>query len=549
MCGVIARFGDKNALESGLLLHRGPDAQSIYGNEEAYVNYFQLAITGVANGRTPIISKDGSIRVYLNGEIYNHKKLNYKHGLKSGCSDMQVVAEGVSKYGIEFTSELRGMFAGIIINTSLNRYYIVRDALGEKPLFMSKVADQLYVSSEFVCMLKAMNRPLKLRRESVESFLRLNYVEEPNTFDTEILHVPKGSVLEVNLSSGTLTRILTLPGFSEEEISRPLDQLIDEILCETLSTEVPTGLALSGGIDSNALMIAASKYDANDLTAFTITDGLDITESIDALSNAGKLEIPCEVLTYNSAATIEEFCELVIAMDQPIADPSALSYFRIFREAQKQGKKIVLLGHGPDEFFWGYPWYFSLLSAAKLKNRIPEIIYTPASSKRLLKILNVKRVDSLQLNSEDPFLTSPIPSKSFRARIVHGYLTHNGFAQLDRLAMHFSLEPRVPFADSRIYGWAQSNSKEAANKVEFKEALDVRLLPGLLVRTKTGFKANIKLWFDGNLMENSLLEAYNKVFAIRKLWRFKIPKFLLSPSDKYKILILGTWLKLLEEES
>lgn len=549
MCGVIAKFGNNLALPKDLLAHRGPDAQSVYVHNHSYINYFQLAITGVSEGKTPVVSKDGSIQVFINGEIYNHKKLNDKYMLDAGTSDMHVLAEGVSKIGIEFLSELRGMFAGIVVDTSRNRYFIVRDALGEKPLFMVNQGNDLYVASEFMSILSMIDRPLKLRHESVESFLRLNYVEEPFTFDKEINHVPKGSVLEVDVLTGTCTRVLLLQGYSAEDATRTLDGLIEEILSETLSTEVATGLALSGGLDSNALLIAASKYDSNCLTALTLTDGLNNSESDAASANAMQMGIPCDVLTCNFPASDEEFHELVTAMDQPIADPSSLSYFRIFKEAHSLGKKVVLLGHGPDEFFWGYPWYFSKLESLRYQVDLPEIVFTPASSTRLLKILRPKFKPGNKLNSEDPFMTSPDPSKYLRARMVHGYLTSNGFAQLDRLAMHFSIEPRVPFADSRIYGWAQSNSIVGHSKSEFKAALDIEALPGLLERTKTGFTANLTLWFQNQLKTEVFSVAYKEVFGIKGLWYFRIPKIFLSHSDRYKILVLGTWLHSLDIEA
>jgi asparagine synthetase B (glutamine-hydrolysing) len=241
-------------------------------------------------------------------------------------------------------------------------------------------------------------------------------------------------------------------------------------------------------------------------------------------------------------------------MDQPICDPSALNYYMIFERARELSKKVVLLGQGPDEFFWGYPHYYDLLPKIrdhKLGLNHEIFLNVPQQSSRLLAYLSPNKESYLRtLNSEDVFLGSDDVWQLLRANMVHGYLSHNGFAQIDRLSMHFSVEARSPLADSRIYGWAQHNSfndKNSFDKAEFKNAINLGPLEYVKNMPKKGFRSDIDSIVGSQELIPLLEEAYIAVFKDTLIdWRFKYPKFLLSRNEKWKILVLGLWLESLK---
>ena len=79
----------------------------------------------------------------FNGEIYNHNELRRNlesNGVKfySDHSDSEVVLNGLSYYGTSFAEKLVGQFAIAFFNGKDNELSIIRDRLGQKPLFAAQ---------------------------------------------------------------------------------------------------------------------------------------------------------------------------------------------------------------------------------------------------------------------------------------------------------------------------------------------------------------------------------------------------------------------------
>jgi asparagine synthetase B (glutamine-hydrolysing) len=283
-------------------------------------------------------------------------------------------------------------------------------------------------------------------------------------------------------------------------------------------------------------------------------DGLG-PEAFEAVAACKKIGLKPEIINYSMHSNLsEDLIRLSILNDQPHADPSGLSYLRIFEAAREIGLKVVMLGHGPDEIFWGYPWFNQELmkrisSKSRTENRSRAYWNNPSSSTRFNWYLNSdrnKEKNSIPSDfSSDPFLTSSNPWQRYRAEIVHSYLSCNGLRQSDRLAMASSVEPRTPYADSRLYGWAQHNSVEkptSFDKNEFRTAVDLGPLEATRFRKKEGFLSSMGEWFRNpsanDLAGDSLDYLHDKDLG----WRIKPSLKFLSPSEKYKIIMLGQWL-------
>lgn len=538
---------------SGFLQHRGPDEQSYFRGANYEVEFSRLTITGTKDGEVPVSSGSNRWLVAFNGEIYNFKKLISTYSLPFTDSDTRTIAEGLDKIGISFFSRLRGMYAGVAIDTVSNRFYIFRDPLGEKPLFYNLSSQGLSIASEFTALLKLLNRPLALNLDAVSDFFRFGYVEEPHTFDLEIHSVKRGVVLRV-LEDSSFEEVLQLHGFDNEETSLPLPQMLRILQDEDSVTSVPTGLALSAGIDSTSLFNAM--VSARDREFVPIIMNIDSSgyssEARDAIQACVKLGVTPKVLNYSDEHSLSlDLARLAVLNDQPHSDPSGLSYLRIFEASRAIGLKVIILGHGPDELFWGYPWFNEKLSKFLEKGEVlskSERVFwdNPSTSKRLLwNFANSRRHTAPSEFSSDSFLVSSDPWERFRAEMTHSYLSSNGLRQSDRLAMASSVEPRTPYADSRLYGWAQVNSKKIStsfNKAEFRNAVDLGHLETTRFRKKEGFISPMGDWFrikEVSDLTESYLELLNKDYLE---WRIKPRMKFLSPSEKYKVVMLGGWL-------
>jgi asparagine synthase (glutamine-hydrolysing) len=503
-----------------------------------------------------VYSIDGKWLVAFNGEIYNFKQLIASHSLPFTDSDTKVIANGLQKYGINFLTQLRGMFAGIVIDTHANKTYFFRDPLGEKPLFLHQNDNELLISSEFTALLQILNRPLKLNPKAVTDYFRFGYVQEPDSFDREIISVKRGVVLEL-CEDSNLKEILHLDGYNDAESDLSLRDLLNEINSQVTYSTVPTGLALSAGVDSTSLLYAMSKHHETEFVPIIVnvsSRGLS-QEALEAVESCTRLGIkPHLIHNSDSPDLVSRLVSLSAANDQPHADPSGLSYLTIFQVAKSLALKVVLLGHGPDEFFWGYPWFNDRLLKSRAgfsreNSNLPAYWDTPGKTPRLLWSLGYKEEQTFGDFAVDRYLQSENKWERYRAEMVHGYLSPNGLRQTDRLAMASGIEPRTPYADARLYGWAQRNStkaKQSFDKREFRDSIELGPLNSNRNRKKEGFASPMGTWFQNPDVSEYSRSCLYEVSLLDLNWRFT-PRFpLLSPSEKYRITMLGSWLRQLK---
>lgn len=101
---------------------------------------FSLIIL-VATGDQPFVSKDGSIVLVTNGEIYNHKDIRkqfptYEFSTKS---DSEVIIPLYQKYGLDAPKYLEGMFSFILLDVPKNRFVVARDPIGITSLYQGNL--------------------------------------------------------------------------------------------------------------------------------------------------------------------------------------------------------------------------------------------------------------------------------------------------------------------------------------------------------------------------------------------------------------------------
>ena len=68
--------------------------------------------------------------------------------------DTKILAEGISKFGLDFLNYLDGMFAILILDMNKKQITIVRDYFGIKPLYFYESEKNLIISSELKAMKK-----------------------------------------------------------------------------------------------------------------------------------------------------------------------------------------------------------------------------------------------------------------------------------------------------------------------------------------------------------------------------------------------------------
>jgi asparagine synthase (glutamine-hydrolysing) len=277
------------------LFHRGPDDAGTYVNEAVglALGFRRLAILDLsAEGHQPMRSRSGRFTIVFNGEIYNYLQLadELKRGrgdtVFRGHSDTEVMLEAVERWGLEAAvKRFQGMFAFALWDAEWSTLHLVRDRLGEKPLYYAQFGDTFLFGSE----LKALRAHPAFREtidhDSVLPYLAHGYVPGPRSIYEGVSKLQPGSILRARpLGSGfdvTTSAYWTArpageravdetPTGSAAEQAETLDRLLREVIAQQMISDVPLGAFLSGGIDSSTVVGIMQSLSPRPIKTFTV---------------------------------------------------------------------------------------------------------------------------------------------------------------------------------------------------------------------------------------------------------------------------------------
>lgn len=394
IAGIVAPRGqaaDREVAErmAAALAHRGPDAQGCWVSADGRVAlaHRRLAIIDLdARAHQPLVASDGVTAVVFNGEIYNYAALR-RELLLAGCrlrtaSDTEVLAEGYRLWGLEpLLERLDGIFSFVLFDGRTGDTHLVRDRYGIKPLYVAWhpqgcAAPQLMFGSE----LKALVAHPALRARpdwsQVAHYLTFMSVPAPHTILRGVWKVPAGCRVVVQ-PDGTacLKRYYETAAHCTAHACLARTRLVEsirstftEVVTAQMVADVPVGVMLSGGLDSGAILAAASRVRGN-VDAYTIAfaDDPDNDETPLAVQTARRCGARHHLLRLDPARAIEQVDTVIAAMDEPQADWVCIPLWFLAREVSARGQKVILVGEGADELFFGYEhWRRYLQDIARL---------------------------------------------------------------------------------------------------------------------------------------------------------------------------------------
>ena len=142
------------------LTHRGPDDGDIWSDPDAGIGmaHRRLSILDLsAEGKQPMRSASGRYTICYNGEIYNFAELRKEFGSGTagpgivfrGGSDTEVLLVAIERWGLDAAiRRCTGMFAFALWDRTERVLHLVRDRIGEKPLYYGWAGKSLLFASE-----------------------------------------------------------------------------------------------------------------------------------------------------------------------------------------------------------------------------------------------------------------------------------------------------------------------------------------------------------------------------------------------------------------
>jgi asparagine synthase (glutamine-hydrolysing) len=399
MCGIAGVIGPgtgddaRPLLDSPLrtLRHRGPDdhgwlldtpqglqigrGELPSGPIRGLLLHRRLSILDLSDsGRQPMTTPDGAFAIAFNGEIYNYVELR-EELRREGCvfhsqSDTEVLLHACARWGPAALRRLVGMFAFALLDTRRRTLFLARDCFGIKPLYYVRAGATFAFASEIKALLRLPFVRRHVNAQRFFEYLRFGRTDHGGeTLFADIRQLPPAHYLEVPLDDarpGAPVRYWDLElqeriDLSFDEAARRLRDLFLDNVRLHMRSDVPVGAALSGGIDSSAIVSCMRAVEPSaDLHTFSyIADDPAVSEEtwVDLVGrHTGAAVHKTHAAPDELVADLDE---LIHTQDEPFGSTSIYAQYRVFRLAREKGVTVMLDGQGADELLAGYRPYLA----------------------------------------------------------------------------------------------------------------------------------------------------------------------------------------------
>ena len=406
MCGIAGlvwkSLGSKSTtvLEkmSDSLYHRGPDGAGIWSHSSLNIGlvHRRLAILDVSDaGKQPMMSNSHRYVVSFNGEIYNFFDIKSEIARQTGKtqyrggSDTEVILAALDVWGLEGAiKKLEGMFAISIWDESAQALYLVRDRMGEKPLYYGFSNGIFAFGSELKVFRAIPGFELSVDPNAVSNFVRYSYVEESRSIYKEAKKLPPACYLKISLDNikavGEPVRYWDLNNIattasrnpfsgSDQQAIQSLDEHLSRIIKGQMIADVPLGAFLSGGIDSSTIVACMQRESTRPVKTFTIGfEEAQYDESRYAEDVARHLGTDHTTLKLTWDQALQLIPRLPEIYDEPFADSSQIPTYLVAQLA-RQHVTVALSGDAGNEVFGGYnrhQWIPKIWSKTKYMTRL-----------------------------------------------------------------------------------------------------------------------------------------------------------------------------------
>jgi len=566
MCGIAGFVGagsrsDLTAM-TAMLAHRGPDGEGEYIDSErrVFLGHRRLAIVDLEGGAQPMWNAEGTIGVVQNGEIYNHAELRREleargYRFLTDHSDTEVLVHGYSEWGEDLPRRLNGMFAFCIYDRPRKRLFLARDRFGEKPLYVAKQGGLFAFASELHAIPAHSKFQARLRPRSLQKLLAYGFLPAPNAILEDCEKIPGGAWMIFDIESGAVrTERYWQFNLEPDEawLERREGELVEELrghIVEAtrrrLLSDVPLGFFLSGGLDSSAVLAAASQLlPKENIQTFTLgfkEPSFDESEYARKVANHFGVSNETDWLEIDKARDIAQ--SVLARLDEPLGDASILPTYLLSKFTRAR-VKVALSGDGGDELFAGYDPFSALAPATLYRRFVPRPLHAllreavhklPVSARNMSLDFRLRRTltglnhgpslwnpvwlspaepDFIRDLFEEPLTPEELYSEAIEAWdeapkqalidrsltfYTRFYLQDDILMKVDRAAMMSALESRAVLLDNDLVDFCrrlphQFKIRNGRRKYLLKKAMEGVLPPDIIDRPKKGFGVPTARW-------------------------------------------------------
>ena len=461
-------------------------------------------------GHQPMCDADRRYWIIFNGEIYNYIELRAElAGLNYTFvtnTDTEVIVAAWSQWGLDCLNRFSGMWAICIYDRTEKKLFMARDRFGIKPLYYWFAPDGSFCfGSEIKQFTVLPGWRSILNRQRAYDYLVYSYTDHTDeTLFDGVFQIPAGYFLYTEIEKLKLDETKRIPLTQWYKLSHEPFHGTFEEACSTfellfkksvelhLRSDVPVGSALSGGLDSTAIVCEINKL-------FKSAGSEHLQRTFSACSNDERyderkwIDIVAEHISAQSFFVYPQLSQVFTSLpnliwhhDEPYQSQSPYFAFNVFKLVKSQNVKVMLNGQGADEYLGGYGQFSHARLTRKTrkfrwkgifqetenskkfmpysKSFITKLMlasFLPSKIKRILAGADKNRVltkglinnDILQAVTESPnqllYLDNPTTNEITQDGLFRSTLPKY-LKWEDRNSMTNSIEVRVPFLYHRL---------------------------------------------------------------------------------------------------
>ena len=562
MCGILGIINKKTerSLASyclDKLRHRGPDGSGLWQEGGVTLGHRRLAILDTSeNGDQPMFyGADDRYAIIYNGEIYNfieirNELISLGYSFKSD-SDSEVILASFIEWKEKCLERFNGMWAFIIWDRLEKRAFISRDRFGVKPLYYINPSEGGFAfASEMKALMPLLKEIRANRRIVCDPALTVFYEATEECVIEGIKRFPAGSCAWLDDSGirikrwwNTLDNLITdrLPIDYEGQVEEFRELFLDACRLR-MRSDVTIGTALSGGLDSSAVICSMAHLESSSgdermnkdcQHAYVATfPGTTMDESVYAKKVTDHLGIRADFVEIDPLKAIDGFDEMIYLFED-VYLTSPIPMMLLYGALKKDGTTVTIDGHGADELFGGYTFDFiNALKDASSKEERDMVLNAYIDSfpkdgsnmalkngtktgvylnfiKRSVKDRLLKRTGRINAPKpvEHPAFKKMDTLNKILYRSSHENILPTLLRNYDRYSMANGVEIRMPFMDYRIVCFAMSVGFKSKlhggySKSIIRDAIAPYMPESISYRkTKIGFNTPVVEWMKGPLRE------------------------------------------------
>jgi asparagine synthase (glutamine-hydrolysing) len=336
--------------------HRGPDNSHIETFDNVCVGFHRLAIMDTSfTSNQPYVLRDKTRTIVFicNGEIYNYQSIDKDYNFNINTSDCLTIPKLYIYYtnnnDLEgwynlFTDYIKGEYAFMLFefdeNMLLHYYFVGRDHVGVRPLYMSSDDDIDFYSSE----IKGM----------------LNYQGKVNEFPPGTIMKATNNVFSYDYEYYNFTDIYrgvdNVENYTDNEYLRNIRKAVINSIKRRLIADRPIAFLLSGGVDSSLVASISAKIIGQPIRTFCcgMKGSTDMEYARMVAEHIGSNHTEVYFTEEEGLETIKDVVYTTETWDTTTIRASVGQYLVSKYIGQKTDCRVVMVGEGPDEVCSSY---------------------------------------------------------------------------------------------------------------------------------------------------------------------------------------------------